>query len=386
MNPRERFITALEGETPDRIPLFFWGINGILLQKIFNKPIFQRNPIPYLEMCAKGKMEEAHLKIAEETIELGEKFDLDAVREVNQIGTWLIDPRWEFFPKNSHVIKRGNNIWEIDNTLVQYLPATNILLSFKPFLPKDPDKAREILEERFDDVNIIDQETLVIEKISKKLKGKRFIIGVVQGTFLPFASPSTHMFTWIYKYPNLFRRWMEYYLKVNIERAKAKIDAGADAIVENDDYADNHGPMIPPKLFKEYILPNLKKLCDVVHSRGAYFIKHTDGNINPILDDIISSGIDGLHPLEKNAKMDIAFIKAKYGDKICVLGNIDPILGGQKDSSYVIKETLDLIKNVAPNGGYVMTTSNVITPDARIENFYAWLNTLKKYGRYPIKI
>jgi uroporphyrinogen decarboxylase len=96
--------------------------------------------------------------------------------------------------------------------------------------------------------------------------------------------------------------------------------------------------------------------------------------------------VDGLHPLEKNAKMDIAQVKAKYGDRICVLGNLDPSLGSQKDKEYIVKETLDLLKNVAPGGGYIMTTSNAITSDAKIENFYAWLNTVKEYGKYPIKI
>jgi len=232
----------------------------------------------------------------------------------------------------------------------------------------------------------MDQETIVLERLSKKLKGKRFIIGVVQGTFLPLMGPSAHTLAWLHRYPELVKLWMEYYLKVNVERAKAKIDAGAEAIIENDDYASTFGPMISPQHFKEYVLPNLKRLCDVVHSKGAYFIKHTDGNINLILEDIVSAGVDGLHPLEKNAKMDIAQVKAKYGDRICVLGNLDPSLGSQKDKEYIVKETLDLLKNVAPGGGYIMTTSNAITSDAKIENFYAWLNTVKEYGKYPIKI
>jgi uroporphyrinogen-III decarboxylase len=96
----------------------------------------------------------------------------------------------------------------------------------------------------------MDQETIVLERLSKKLKGKRFIIGVVQGTFLPLMGPSAHTLAWLHRYPELVKLWMEYYLKVNVERAKAKIDAGAEAIIENDDYASTFGPMIPPNTLK----------------------------------------------------------------------------------------------------------------------------------------
>ena len=52
------------------------------------------------------------------------------------------------------------------------------------------------------------------------------------------------------------------------------------------------------------------------------WIMHTDGNILPFLQDILSLGIAGLHPIEKGA-MDIRQVKKEYGDKICLLGNVD---------------------------------------------------------------
>jgi len=132
-------------------------------------------------------------------------------------------------------------------------------------------------------------------------------------------------------------------------------------------------------------LPNHKKLVATVHRKGAFFIKHTDGNINLLLEDIVSTGIDGLHPLEKQAGMDIGKVKKTYGEKICVLGNVHSALGGPKGRHHVVQETIDCIRAAAPGGGYIMTTSNVITPDAQEENFRAWIETTRKYGKYPIK-
>jgi|YelNatPaOPRAMG01_1025707.scaffolds.fasta_scaffold01236_27 uroporphyrinogen decarboxylase len=382
MNPRERFIKALSRGKPDRVPIFVFGINGVVLEKLLGRPVMQRNPKAYLEMCSKGEVEKANLLTVEDHIELVERFDLDAVREVNQVGGWLIDPRWEYFPKDVKIVKKGENLWEINGVPVQYMPEVNSLYVLKPFLPTDPDMAKNFLKSIWNDVTVPDQEILVLEKIAKRLKGKRFILSVIQGTFLPFFSPSTHMMVWLHRNPDVLKMWLEYYLKVNIERAKAKIDAGAEGIIENDDYATTMGPMISPKYFRELVIPNLKRLCDEVHKKGAFFIKHTDGNISLILDDIVNTGVDGIHPLEKKAGVDIGQVKKVYGKRVCVIGNIDGSLGGERGKEYIINETLECLKSAASDGGYIMTTSNVITSDAKVENFLAWIDTVKKFGRY----
>ncbi|MGQ9781070.1 MAG: uroporphyrinogen decarboxylase family protein [Nitrososphaeria archaeon] len=183
----------------------------------------------------------------------------------------------------------------------------------------------------------------------------------------------------------LFKLWLEYYLRTNVERSKAKIYAGADAIMENDDFTTSTGPMISPKNFREYILPNLRRLCDLVHKKGAFFVKHKDGNINLILNEIVSAHIDGLYPLEESAGMNMVKVKADYDARVCVLGNVGLSLGGISGSDRVIEETLQCIMEASQDGGYIMTTSNVITADAQERNFMAWLETTRKYGRYPIR-
>lgn len=382
MDSRERFIKALSRSKPDRVPIFVFGINGVVLEKLLGRPVIQRNPKAYLEMCSKGEVEKANLLTAEDHIELVERFDLDAVREVNQVGGWLIDPRWEYFPKDCRVVKKGENLWEVNGVPVRYMPEVNSLYVERPFLPTDPDEAKAFLKSIWNDVSVLDQEVIVLEKIAKRLKDKRFILSVVQGTFLPFFSPSTHMMVWLHRRPDVLKMWLDYYLRVNVERVKAKIDAGADAIIENDDYATTMGPMISPKHFRDFILPNLKRLCDEVHRKGAFFIKHTDGNILLILEDIIDSGVDGIHPLEKKAGMDIGRVKEVYGKRVCVIGNIDGSLGGSMGKKYIIRETLECLNSAAKDGGYIMTTSNVITSDASVENFLAWIDTVKSFGWY----
>ncbi len=62
-------------------------------------------------------------------------------------------------------------------------------------------------------------------------------------------------------------------------------------------------------------------MVDVIHEEGGKVIKHSDGNLWKIIDDIVKTNIDGLNPMEPVAGMDIGEVKQKYGDRICLIGN-----------------------------------------------------------------
>ena len=101
------------------------------------------------------------------------------------------------------------------------------------------------------------------------------------------------------------------------------IQAGAEVIILGDDYAGNHGPMMSPALFRQFILPPLAKMIAMIHEEGASCIKHSDGDLYPILDDIVSAGPDGINPIEPVAGMELKKVKQLVGDKVCLTGNID---------------------------------------------------------------
>ena len=79
--------------------------------------------------------------------------------------------------------------------------------------------------------------------------------------------------------------------------ARFLVRAGAEVIILGDDYAHNFGPLMSPAIFGEFIQPRLKKMIDMIHEEGAYCIKHTDGNIYPLLDMIVSAGPDAVNPI-----------------------------------------------------------------------------------------
>jgi uroporphyrinogen-III decarboxylase len=157
---------------------------------------------------------------------------------------------------------------------------------------------------------------------------------------------------------------------------------GFDAIVSTDDLAFKTQPFFSPKIFREMVVPRYKRVVEKISI--PWFI-HSDGNIEPLLEDFLALGICGVHPNEKGA-MDIRQIKKKYGDQVCLLGNVDLNLLAAGTWQEVDAEVRGLIRDVAPGGGYIVTSGNSLAGYLKPENVLVLSRAVLKYGRYPISV
>jgi len=135
-------------------------------------------------------------------------------------------------------------------------------------------------------------------------------------------------------------------------------------------------------MFAEFVTPYLTKLVQGIRDAGGYAVKHTDGQLMPILDQIVDSGIHGLHSLDPMAGVDIAEVKRLYGDRICLFGNVNCAL--------VQAGTFDEIEESAryclehggvESGGFVYCTSNCIFAGVPLENYDHMLNVRESFCR-----
>lgn len=167
------------------------------------------------------------------------------------------------------------------------------------------------------------------------------------------------------------------------ELATTAVRNGADIIFETDDYAYNSGPLFSPEMFSRFISPHLREFTAAVHAVGGIVIKHTDGNINQLLDLLVDCGIDGIHSLDPGAGMKIKDVKQKYGQKISLWGNIDCgnllCLGSRQE---IIQAVRECIRDAAPGGGFVLTSANSITGKVPPENYAAMLRAGRRFGQY----
>jgi uroporphyrinogen decarboxylase len=161
---------------------------------------------------------------------------------------------------------------------------------------------------------------------------------------------------------------------------------GIGAVIHSDDLAYSEALMISPRHLRRYIFPWFKEVADRIHAKGKIAIFHSDGKLDEVMDDLIACGFDVVHPFEPKA-MDIVAMKAKYGDRIGILGNIDlgyTLTRGTPEQ--VIDECKQRIAQLAPGGGYGLSSSNSIPEYVPFENFMALREAVLTYGCYPIQL
>ena len=182
--------------------------------------------------------------------------------------------------------------------------------------------------------------------------------------------------------PDFVRYAVDAYVARSIAYIGAMLDAGCDAVMTTDDYSDNRGPIMGPERFEAYILPGLVRQVEAAHAHGGCLIKHTDGNVWPILDDFVEVGFDAFHPVQPQC-MDIVEVKGHLAGKMCIIGNIDCMdllpSGTEEEVEEAVRET---IKAAGAGGGYILCSSNSIHPGVKPENFITMVRAGHKYGVY----
>ena len=183
--------------------------------------------------------------------------------------------------------------------------------------------------------------------------------------------------------PELAILVMDKVLEANIRVVRNAIRAGAEVIVLGDDYAHNLAPLMSPDVFREFILPRLAKMVDAIKEEGAFCVKHSDGNIYSILDMIVSTGTDGLNPIEPVAGMDLATVNRLVGDKVCLLGNIDcGHLLSHGTCEQVEQAVIQAIQDAGKGGGFIITSSNSIHSSVNPANYAAMIEAARRHGAY----
>lgn len=153
-----------------------------------------------------------------------------------------------------------------------------------------------------------------------------------------------------------------------------------------DDLAYASGLLVSPDLLRKHLFPWYGKIAEIARGADLPLLFHSDGNLLPILDDLVEIGFNGLQPIEPKA-MDIRSLKERVGRRLCLIGNVDLgytlTLGTPNE---VRREVRERIRTIAPGGGYCVGSSNTVTNYVPLENFKAMVEATFLYGSYPIRI
>jgi uroporphyrinogen decarboxylase len=343
MNSRERVIAALERRQPDRVPLFECVIDQGVMDAI----------LPGCDYFA-----------------FNEFIGLDNVSQNRS--SWsrdnvdMIDERKGLFRDKWGVIRAFGP----ESTPAPIEGPIKTPADLKRYEPPDPE-ADDVLGQ--------------LPEIIARYKGKKAVTAICRDAFFnpAFLRGTSQFLMDMIDNPRLVHELIEVALSYDVRAMQRMVAAGVDVVVFGDDYADKNSTLMSPAHFKQFILPGLKRCVDAAHDAGAYVVKHTDGNIMPIIDMIVGTGPDALNPLEPQAGMDIGRIKREYGDRVALIGNIDcGYLLSEAPVERVRRVTRETIEVAAPGGGFCLSSSNSIHSSVKPENYMAMVETLREFGDY----
>lgn len=148
------------------------------------------------------------------------------------------------------------------------------------------------------------------------------------------------------------------------------------------DMAYKCATLCSPKMYRELIWPDHKRLADWAHARGMKVIFHTDGNVNGVLDLYVEAGFDCLQPLEAKAGMDLRLLAPRYGDRLAFFGNIDILALATNERDLVEHEVRSKLAAGMAQRGYIYHSDHSVPPSVSWSTYRFVIELLERYGSY----
>ena len=306
MKPRERVLVALQHQKPDRVPRFEIWIDA------------------RLDELGQTDVPSAHVNLGQDCIMLPSQTPAGSNAWKDGVDEW------------GRIWKNGmyvDGVVDTETDLRHYSPPLDYVHQFF-----DEDRIKEVRNLYPDHCLIYGSHIGPFTAGYMAMGFERFFLRLVDD-------------------PVFVHRLLENRTEWCIALYQKAISLGAEVLVLGDDAAHKEGPMISPRMWREFVLPYHRCIVDEL---DAPVIWHSDGNIASLLPMAIEAGFIGVHGLELAAGMDLGQIKREFGSDLVLIGNIDVGVLCDSDLDAVRREVTRCIEQGAPGGGYMIATCNSI--------------------------
>ena len=156
-----------------------------------------------------------------------------------------------------------------------------------------------------------------------------------------------------------------------------------DAVYFGDDWGQQRGMIMGPKLWREFIRPRLAAMYARAKKNGRFVIQHSCGDIHEVFPDLIEIGLDCYQTVQPEI-YDLAGIKREYGDRLAFWGAVsaqrDLPVRTPAELCRIIHETAAIMR---PGGGYILAPTHAVPRDVPPENVLAALDAFREeaYGK-----
>ncbi len=185
-----------------------------------------------------------------------------------------------------------------------------------------------------------------------------------------------------YDEPEMMHEMMEFITDFTIEVCRPILESGArpDYVFINEDLSMKNGPLLSPDTYREFILPELKRLVAWFKSSGVrWVVIDTDGNCELVIPPFLEAGVDGIWPLERASDMDPVAIRRKFGRDLRLWGAVDK-RELAKDPAAIDAHLRTFQPRIA-EGGFIPTVDHLVPPDVSLANFDHYMSRKRQLLR-----
>jgi uroporphyrinogen decarboxylase len=354
VQPKERFLAAMKRKPVNRVPLF-----DFLFQRPLFTEIIGRTPDAYN---------------ARDAMDLTVAMGLDGVWiPFGCFSGWSPEKISESVYKDEWgtTFEKNDAAWPIDAPIGFPLKSRD---DFRAYTPPDPMAEGRLVE--------VDTAVGINQQLGDKAVA---VMGGVNGPFTIswLLIGYENICLSLYDDPGFLEEVAEMAVDFNLKAIHRMAEAGVDAMIMGDDYGSSAQGLLKLSQFQAIYKPALKKIIDCVKQHNLPMFFHCCGHVYDYIDDLVELGIDALHPLQRTAGMDLGVVKKKWGDKICLVGNVDSsrtLPFGTLDQ--IEAETLEALRIGAPGFGYVLASDHSLHDGIPVKNILHMLEVARKHGAY----
>lgn len=380
MTPQERLFTAIDGAVPDRVPVLpkIWVdlgamLTGTSLLNVISDPLTAMRVIVEAgRLTAVDGVRLFNLPARAVKEHDGAVYEVDSAGEVigeidmqGGLQTRLPDPaRYDI--ANPHFMAH-HHFWTANGPIVRdTADAARIVVPDKDFYEELGWGERQ-------------------ERIIAEIDGEMAVVGNCSSATMAFCVSLRGMnqaMIDLIDQPRLVHTIMEKGVAIAVEKARFNLDRGVDVLRLNDSVGNMN--VISPDHWREFVFPHMKAFCDEVHrySGRARIYCHICGNILPVAEDLVETGLDCIGPLDPLGGFTPGDIRERVGEAVSLMGGVHTLSFVNGTPESVRDEARACIQQAAQDGGFVLGSGCAIPRSAKQENLASLRDTAEKYGRY----